>query len=345
MFTDELITQVRNLAQVPDNDEDITDEFILTQAYLGLLERFTHPIIMLRNGTWLHSYTLQTTAGVSRYRIPTRSIVQGLEKIECATAQGSGNADSSGWYLLSVQTNVQATDYEGLVTMGRPRAFTYVGDAIEIFPTPTASWTLRMWYYLRPPALALAADISFNYAPLYTVTSLGGGIYNLLFGSNALDGYANQHSHLDVQFAYGNCEFAVLGARMSLASPSNITVPLTLNEANMLERATGQSPIYGENPSFSNAYGFVTGSPTFAIPLPQELCNALVSYVGAVVLAEKGDSEKAQVFSQKAELAIKNIVDIAIPRSKGQPSVFKTRNTYLRRRVGRFGRGSGWGQF
>jgi hypothetical protein len=119
--------------------------------------------------------------------------------------------------------------------------------------------------------------------------------------------------------------------------PSNLTIQLTLDQAAIIEAAPlddGAKDIYVTAPD-------VTGY----IQLPEELCNALVSYVGAVVLAEKGDSEKAQVFSQKAELAIKNIVDIAMPRSKGQPPVFKTRNTYLRRRIGRWGWGGGWGNF
>jgi len=333
MYADELITNVRNLAQVPDTDEDITDEFILTQAYLGLLERFTQPIVMMRNGTWLHSYTFETTAGVSQYRLPSRSIVQGLEKLECATGQGTGAANSSGWYLLNVQTNIQATDYEGLAITGRPRAFTYVGDTVDIYPTPTSAWTLRVWYYLQPPRLCLSDDPAYSSAPVQAIVSLGGGIYRLQLGNSSLDGYANQHSLLDLQFTNGNAEFLVLGTRMSFSgTPTQITVPLTTNQADLIDRALSY-----DNESFGNIYGFIYGDPTWMIPLPEELCNALVSYVGAVVLAEKGDSEKAQVFSQKAELAIKNVVDLAMPRSKGQPSVFKTRNTYLRRRIGRYG--------
>lgn len=326
MFTDELIKQVRNLAQVPDNDEDITDEFILTQAYLGLLERFTQPIVMLRNGTWLHSTTFETTAGVSRYRLPPRSIVQGLEKLECAMSQGAGTANSSQWYLLSVQTNIQATDYEGLAYMGRPRAFTYVGDTIEIFPTPTSSWTLRIYYYLRPVELTVSDDPSNNFSGLESITYLGSNNqYRLVFEDDNLGPYATAGERLDLQFIDGNCEYVVLNAPMQNGGLNTIFTTLTPNEGDLLARGV----------TTSNIYGFVTGNPTFAIPLPQELANALVSYVGAVVLAEKGDSEKAQVFSQKAELAIKNLVDVAMPRSKGQPLVYKTRNTYLRRRIGK----------
>src|SRR4249920_1307116 len=191
MITDELIANVRDLAQVPDNDEDITDYFILNQAYLGLLERFTHPTIMQRNGSWLHSYTFETTAGVSRYRIPHRSIVQGLEKIECAVGQGSGNSNSSGFYLLNVQTNIQATDYEGLNYSGRPRAFTYVGDSVEIFPTPTSNWTLRAWYYLRPCTLLKFADSELQHSGIGSVVALGSNNqYQLSTSNNIIPDYA-----------------------------------------------------------------------------------------------------------------------------------------------------------
>jgi len=337
MFTDELITQVRNLAQVPDNDEDITDEFILTQAYLGLLERFTHPIIMQRNGSWLHSYTFTTTAGVSRYRIPHRSVAQGLEKIECAVGQGSAN--SSGWYLLSIQTNLQATDYEGLAISGRPRAFTFAADSVEVFPTPTANWTLRIWYYLRPAPLVTPDEYTNFGAQIVAVNTIGTGLYRLTLDSAVFNGLDNGGHLYDIQFTTGNCEWLaidVLGSYPSL--PNQLEVFLSDNEVALL-RQSRSNYLASSYDAIINPIGL----PTFAIPLPQELCNALVSYVGAVVLAEKGDSEKAQVFSQKAELAVKQIVDIAMPRSKSQPNYVKTRSTYLRRRLSRyFGGGAGW---
>lgn len=336
MYTDELITQVRNLAQVPDTDEDITDEFILTQAYLGLLERFSQPIITLRNGTWLHSYDFTTTNGVSRYRLPSRSIVQGLEKVECAMGQGIGNANSSQWYLLNVQTNIQATDYEGLAYTGRPAAFTYQGDNIIIFPTPTQDWNIRVWFYLRPSSLVTFEDATTNYqSAVVSVTQVSGDQYDVEFADTVTDGYEDD---FDFQYVDGNCEMLAVNVPNALTSPQHRLCTLTPDQAYLLTQGSTDQ-------GSDSVVGMFSTSPTCIIQLPQELCNALVSYVGAVVLAEKGDSEKAQVFSQKAELAIKNIVDVALPRAKGQPSVFKTRSTYLRRRIGRWGWGGGWGQF
>lgn len=312
----DFISQVRALGQFPDSDEDITDSFILTQAWNGLIERYTQPIITLRNGSWLHKYQFQTTGGVGQYRIPSRSSVQGLEKLEIAL--GAANSSNNQFTLLNVLTNIQSTDYEGTTRSGQPYAFTYMADTVRMYPTPSQSgWRVNAWYYLRPSQLVAAAS-----TVVTNIVDSGGGFYTLTATAHGLGilGYC------DLQQSTGNCEMVVPQLAFTSVNVNTFVVALTVDQASQV--------VVGET---------VVSLPgvTSFIQLPQELCNSLVSYVGAVCLAEKGDTEKAQVFSQKCETAIRNIVDVALPRSKGQPPVFKTRNTYLRRRVGRWG--GGWG--
>src|SRR6201985_3328655 len=146
------ISQVRDLGQFPDSDEDITDSFILTQAWNGLLERYTQPVITLRNGTWLQKYQFLTVGNQNQYRIPSRSSVQGLEKLEIA--MGAANSGDNQFRLLNVLTNIQSTDYEGGDRMGQPYAFTYVIDTVKMYPTPSQSgWGGNGWYYFRPRTL------------------------------------------------------------------------------------------------------------------------------------------------------------------------------------------------
>jgi hypothetical protein len=316
MIISEFLSQVRDVGQFPDTDEDLTDSFILTQAYNGLLERYTQPVILLRNGSWLHKYQFTTVGYQSMYRIPSRSSVQGLEKLEIALGSASTN---NQFRLLNVLTNIQSTDYEGGNTSGHPYAFTYITDCVNLYPTPSQSgWRVNAWYYLRPSTLSATASkaISVFTGPTgtdtYTITATAHGL--------AASGFC------DLQHSTGNCEMVIPQLAFVRTDANIITVSLTANQAAQV--SIGETVL--------NAAG-----TTSYIQLPQELCNSLVSYVGAVCLAEKGDTEKAQVFSQKCETAIKNIVDVAMPRSKGQPPVFKTRNTYLRRRVGRWG--GGWG--
>lgn len=309
-----LLSRVREIGQFPDNDEDLTDTYILQEAYYALLERFTQPIITLRNGTWLRLYDFSLQAGVSMYRIPPRSIAQGLEKFEIAT---SSTGTNSQYRLMNVLTNIQSTDYEGNTGSEVPRCFTYVGDALRVYPTPTTSWDAHVWYYLRPGTL------STSLGPTITAVTPTGPSTYILTLSSARVGVTS----CDIQHIDGNCEVFITDLPVSSIDTTHYSATLTPDQVSQIKAGSDL---------------FNTPGVTNTIPLPLELSNALVSYVAAVCLALKGDADKAEVFSQKCETAIKNIVDLALPRSKGQPSEFKTRNTYLRRRVGRWGMG-GWG--
>ena len=242
--------------------------------------------------------------------------MQGLEKLEISL--GAAGSDNQ-FRLLNVLTNIQSTDYEGANRSGQPYAFTYMQDTVVLYPTPSQSgWRVNAWYYLRPSTLSLTAlstvisNMTGPVGSVYTLTATAHGL--------AASGFC------DLQHSTGNCEVIVPQLAFTRTDANTVTVTLDANQAAQVDLGETYLNLAGE---------------TKFIQLPQELCNSLVSYVGAVCLAEKGDTEKAQVFSQKCETAIKNIVDVALPRSKGQPPVFKTRNTYLRRRVGRWG--GGWG--
>jgi hypothetical protein len=322
MDTTTFVSLVRNLVQVGDADEDITEDFILQQGYLALLERFTQPIIMQRNGSWLQRYDLTLTTGISLYRIPPRSITQGLEKFEIAI-NNLQNGSTTLYTLMNVLTNIQSTDYEGVTYNGRPVAFTYQADLIKIYPSPGSSFAAHIWYYLRPSTLTTAATTSLI---ITAIADNGNGTYRCTVASQAA--FASS-GICDLQLTKGNCEVFVIDAAFVKVSMSTTQLDITLTAE--------QASLVVANSTCINV-----GDATKYIQLPQEMTNALVSYTGAVVLAEKGDAEKAQIFTQKCETAIKNVVDIAMPRSKGQPPLFKTRNTYLRRRIGRWGYG-GWG--
>lgn len=318
MDSSTFVTLVRDLVQVSDSDEDITEDFILQQGYLALLERFTQPTITLRNGSWLQKYDLTLQANVSLYRIPPRSISQGLEKFEIAINNPGGT--QALFTLMNVLTNIQSTDYEGITYNGRPIAFTYQADLIKIYPAPSTSWDAHIWYYLRPSQLVTSATTS---GIITSSVANGDGTYRCTFSDAS---FYSSSGTCDLQLTKGNCEVFVVDAAYTKHSSTQLDITLTVEQASLI---------------VLNSTCVNINDTTKYVQLPQELANALVSYTGAVVLAEKGDTEKAQIFTQKCDTAIKNIVDIELPRSKGQPSLFKTRNTYLRRRIGRWG----WGGF
>lgn len=316
-----LVSLVRSLTQVPDDDEDITSTFILNQAWLALMERFTQPVITLRNGSWLQKYDVTLQPNISLYRIPPRSVTQGLEKFEVAVNNPGGTQRL--YSLMNVLTNIQSTDYEGVQFNGRPNLFTYVADCVKIYPAPGNSWPAHMWYYLRPSQLVTTSTTS---GIITTLVSNGNGTYRCTFADAS---FYSASGTCDLQLITGNCEVFVVDTAYTKFDSTHLDITLTEEQASLV---------------LVNYTCVNINDTTKYVQLPQELANALVSYTGAVVLAEKGDTEKAQTFTQKCDTAIKNIIDVQLPRSKGQPSLFKTRNTYLRRRVGRWGYG-GWGVY
>lgn len=317
MNVTQFLSLVRSIAQFPDSAEDLTDDYVLSQATQALYDRFIQPIITLRNGTWLHKVKFQMVPNQSQYMLPSRSIVQGLERFEIAVGGDSGNGDSR-YRAVNVLTTPQTTAYEDGQRRGQVFAFSYFGAMVEVYPTPSSAQWAQFLYYLRPPALALAASF-----PVTAVTNPSSGVYRLTIANTAL----LTQTTCDLQHTLANSEVIVPNLSFTVISGTVIEVSLTANQA-----AQVNTTIVVNNPEVSSY-----------IALPQELANSLVSYTVAVCLGALGDASKAGVWADKASTSIKNVVDVALPRSKSQPSVVKTSTGYLRNRLGGWGWGGGRG--
>lgn len=313
MDTTALLARIRQAAQLPDDDEDWTDSEILAEATQALYERFAQAISVLRNGYWLHRVTQDMVNGQAMYRLPSRAIVQGLEKIEWSSDTGNS------WKDLHILTDVEARDYSNTTSVSEPQWFSLESDCVVLYPTPSSSsFLLRFSYYLRPSVL------------VPTVTS------GVVVGLNApgeliVSGDPTFLDHgggtLDVVNTTGCNEVAIVDLEYdSIVSFAFGTYKITFDSSQDVTRLLAGQVVR-------------TSDQTDQIPLPIELHAALVARTAAVVLAAKGDNEKSDRLAQKSEGIIKRITDAAIPRIKSKPYTWKTRNTYLRRRVGF---GIGW---
>lgn len=311
MDTTEFLLRTRQLAQLPDNDEDWTDTQILQEAYDALLDRFAQPISALRNGGWLHRVQLSTTNGQAFYRIPPRSVVQGLEKLEMSSDNGAS------WWQLNVLTDSQATDYMSNNT-NQPSWYAYESDGVILYPTPSGSFLVRFSYYLRPNQLIAVVDEGTVFAVGTTDITVVGDPGTLLADTTTMDviNTTGWNEVASVEMPY--TAIAPLGFGLF-----QVTVPAGTDLTRVIAGQVVRVP-----------------DTTDQIPLPVELHSALVAYTAAVILVAKGDGEKAGQCSSKAESAIKRIVDACIPRNKSKPYSFQTKSTYLRRRIG--GSGCGW---
>jgi hypothetical protein len=312
MDTSTFLDKVRDIIQLPPSDEDWTDTRILLEGTQALYDRFTQPIQVLRSGYWLHRTSITLTQGQSFYSMPPRAIVQGLEKIELSTDQGVT------WYPLNILTDFETFDYVNSTQLGQPQWFSLEANGVTLYPTPSSGFVLRMSYYLRPSQLMAA--------------NAGGVIMTINATSFIVAGDPTGM----LTTIPGVMDIVNTGGCAEVAVPDFAFTAITALGANLwrIDFASGTDVS-------RVAIGMVVrpSDQSDQLPLPQEMHNALVSWVGAVILAEKGDLEKAAVFSGKAENIISRVVDMATPRIKTRPYVFKTRNTYLRRRLGN---GYGW---
>ncbi len=310
MDTTAFLKRVRLAVQLGDTDEDYPSSEILLEGTQALYERYTEPMSSLRQGYWLHRIQASSVQGQNMYRLPPRAIVQGLESISVSTDQGNS------WRLMSIVTDLEATNMLNATQQGVPGWFRLQSDCVYMYPTPVNGLLFRYTYYLRPSQLI--ATVNTGVVVSWNSTSIT--------VSGDPNAYITVGSTMDVVNTTGCNEVAMVNVPVT-----NVT-SLGLGLYRIDVNFTGLDPS-------RLVQGQVVRAPdtTDQIPLPLELHDSLVAWTSAVILLSRGDSDKAGQLSAKADSAIKRIMTSAQPRIKDRPPVFKTRNSFLRRRIG-----TGW---
>jgi hypothetical protein len=158
MHTAALLYWLRTDAYIGDASAypDQTDIALLPELTHKLHTVFEDIVVKARAGYWLKEDTLITISGRGRYRIPPRSVVGGLEKIEVAP--------NGVYYALKEVSPEDMSSWEGSISAGNPgnpAVFIAMGDQIEMFPTPNAVFPIRMTYYIRPSQLTASQNNQF----------------------------------------------------------------------------------------------------------------------------------------------------------------------------------------
>jgi hypothetical protein len=315
MQTDAFIERVRQATQIASSDEDWSDSAVLAEAQQCIQERFSQPLVNARSGYWLYVQDSTTVPGQSFYRIPPRAIVQGLE-LFCTSL--SANPGVS-WYQLGVLTQSQSVDYLQQQWSGIPQMFAYEADGLVLYPQPQVAQPFQFRFYLRPAALVLPP----GYGQLLSAVSKTQLIVN---SPDAGPAPWTAGSKLDIRNLDGSCEAVAID--LTVASVVDGTNVLTLNLS---------TPLTDDQFSrlrSDSTQAVMTADTTWVVPLVAELCTSLASYTGAVILVDKGDSEKGAQLVSRCESSLRSAIDLMIPRVKDRPYVVVTRGTYLRRRVG-----------
>ena len=308
MHSADLLTWLRNDAYIGSATTypDQTDALLLVELTHKLHTVFEDIVTKARSGYWLKEQVSNTTIGRARYRIPPRSVVGGLEKIEVA-ANGT-------YYRLTEISPEDMNAWEGAispVTTGAPQVFVALGDQIEMFPVPNAVMPIRMTYYIRPSQLAPVQNIQPNGGTdrgrVTAVSAVGVNPVTITVNVVPFDmlgtgvAIVSATQQIDVVHPDGWHELAVVGSTQTLAA-TTFTLP---NGTDISDVQIGD---------------YVRAADQTDWPcLPDDFHRSLVDVAAIKLLVELGLAEKGNDIAGNVENDLVRFRSLLVPRVKSEP--------------------------
>lgn len=305
MRSEELEAAVRQSSFIGDANAypSYTQAVVLNELNDKLQSAFEDIVVKARNGYWLHEFVYTTVVNVARYRIPPRSVVGGLEKVEIAAAASGQPFNKLEQIPQSVIQN-----YEGQ-SPGFPYVYTVQGDMVEVVPTPTAGMALRLTYYARPSRL-VPSQSDPNGTVRGKVTGVNTGTRVVTVNALPLDqsltapvAITSANQTVDIVHPDGWHELSLVGATQTL-SGLNITI--------------GGTDSLGD----VQVGDFVRVADQTDWPcLPDDFHRALADCAAIKILYELHMLEKAQALELNNGFDLQRFKSLLQPRVKADPKV------------------------
>lgn len=331
----QLIAVIRRNALIEDNFSDYSDQVIIDELNDAMTQKFERAVVEAKAGCWIHPFDTTTTVGQAEYRMPNRAI--GLSKIEIATV------GTSPVFVRLPQVNEDHIGiFQGSTTSrGAPQRFIVRGESVVLDPPPDNSgYTLRIWYYVRPPrivqpqptpftgwgqasgrisaidyttgAVTLQSPITYWNGVGMQVTTAGGSSFvcdAVRLGSwreLSMVGFAFQPG-----VTRGQLSFAVGGTSLTAANPADLA---RVQVGDLLR-------IYDQ-----------TDWPS----LPEDFHRSLADFVTAKILTQRSMEAKAQAFEAQATQDATRFVMLVSQRVMEEPYTYRAELPSLRGGGGRY---------
>lgn len=305
MNTTDLITTTRESAAIGDASAyiDFTDARVLRELNDKLCTVFEDLVTKSRSGYWLHETVFTTTPGKSRYRIPARAVVGGLESVMVATTVGGP------FYELDEIPPTLATEYEGQPgTTGQPVVFTVIGDQVEFVPAPATQISVKFTYYIRPSRLVAQQSSAIGGTVRGQVTLVNTGTRQITVNALPFDqslavpaAITSAVQRIDIVHPDGWHELSLVGATQTIAGlvfTVGGTDPLTDVEIGDFVRVADQ-----------------TDWPA----LPDDFHRCLCDATAVKILIEIHLTEKSEVLAANNGNDLVRFKSLLYPRVKTQP--------------------------
>jgi hypothetical protein len=163
----QLLAKLRQAAFIGDAAAypEYPDSKLLSEMSEKLRTDFPTFSVEARAGYLLKTTTVSSTG---RARVPSRAFMSGLYTVECL-------GTDSKYYPLEESAPEDVWRFELQTNAVRPRKYAFEGGDIVLLPTPAASVTLRIRYYIRPSQLT-ASQNSRNGTDRGRVTNVSGAV-------------------------------------------------------------------------------------------------------------------------------------------------------------------------
>lgn len=319
--SDDLVTQVLRLANVATGRFGSTTEtaaFIRACADEVIATRVWPTIRMVKEDYGLKTHDITITAGTAKYRLPRRASGAALKNVFIV------GSDSVTRRLTHVPYN-RKHNISNAGNQGTPIGFSIEGDRVELLPTPDASATLRLAYYLRPSTLVAVSACGEIDSAVDDAGNVTIGVSSVPSGFPA----AATSAYYDVVQESPNFDLLVVdvgGLRDN--SPTDEFIFTTTAFG-----ATAAAEIESDISLLRTNYLCLAGE-TPVVPCPVELQHAVYRMTAGAVLASDGDAAASSAMYAIGQEELDRCKPLLSPRIDGEKQPLINHSSALRSRRG-----------
>ncbi len=310
MNSTDLVAKVHEASYIDDSHPEYTSARIMGILWDQQNVNFSPLLVKSRQGFGLRWSVVPTVAGVPFVRIPSRAIVNSLERVDLSV-------DGVNYYKLREATPREWPAFE--TASGVPSAYMKRGDKLFLGAIPSSVLSVRLWYYLRPSQLHTAQTIG-EVTAVVAATSVTVAAKPLKYPSVGGVGVAVGVGDLvDVVTSDGLYDAVATDALISSITGVG---PYVLNFSG--------SPDLSQVVASSGHY-VRAAQQTDWPALPVDVHGTLAELAAVVVLLGLGKREKASALAEKIGGDIKRFEDVINPRVKEDAYAARPTMTILRR--------------
>jgi hypothetical protein len=183
-IVDELVSQVRQLLD-ENNVESIDDDLDILPALNRAQDVAANILARHYESPLIATKEVQLIAGEQEYDLPEDALEERLEKVEVKI---------NGQFYEVPRINYRdVTEFDYPTTQSVPYYHAVIGDTFRVYPTPSGSYSLRIWYSKDPEPMVkqqgriVGVNVASNYVTLNTISSTS----ELTTDVTELDAYVN----------------------------------------------------------------------------------------------------------------------------------------------------------